>query len=104
MVSGLSCVKCIVLSSYGEIHHCLNADSQTTQAPRSTPFQNPNLITEEKAKRWMDEINEDVRRRKDQRTRPRHESLQCSIFYSQEGEDGGHGTEYIVYVRTSWRR
>ena len=87
-----------ILPSYGEARHCLNADSQTTQAPRSTPFQIPNFITEEKAKLWADEIKEDVRRRKDQRTRPR-ESSQRSIFESQEGGDGGHGTDYIVDVQ-----
>src|SRR5437016_1698722 len=87
-----------ILPSYGEAHHCLNADSQTTQAPRATPFQIPNFITEEKAKLWGDEIKEDVRRRKDQRTRP-HESSQRSIFESQEGGDGGHGKEYIVDVQ-----
>ena len=65
------------------------------QAPRSTPFQIPNFITEEKAKLWEDEIKEDVRRRKDQRIRPR-ESSQRSIFESQED---GRGMKYIVDVQ-----
>ena len=87
-----------ILPSYGEAHHCLNADSQTMQAPRSSPFQIPNFITEEKAKLWADEIKEDIRRKKDQRTR-RRELSQRSIFELQEGGDGGHEREYIVDVR-----
>jgi hypothetical protein len=40
-----------ILPSYGKAHRRLNANSQTTQTPRLTPFQIPNFITEEKANR-----------------------------------------------------
>jgi hypothetical protein len=90
-----------LLPSFGEAHQCLNADAgENVRGNRSiTHFRLPNMVDEERTKMWVDQIKEDVQKKRDERTKP-GETSHANIFALPliQEHDGYHDRMSVIAV------